>query len=58
MSDSLSTAKPQTRRGSIFFRLLRAAIVFVLGAVTVFALGDVMYSSTLGDLRPWHTARL
>lgn len=58
MSDSVSKAKPQTGRASIFFRLLRAAIVFVLGAVTVFALGDVMYSSTLGDLRPWHTARL
>ena len=58
MNDSKRTEQSSFRPGLIFWRLLRAAIVFVLGAVTVIALGDVMYSSTLGELRPWHTARL
>lgn len=38
--------------------MLRYALVFALGALAVIALGDVLYSSTLGPLRPWHTAHL
>ncbi len=42
-------------------RLLRTAVVVasvVAGALLAVAAGDVLYSSTLPELRPWHTERL
>jgi len=40
------------------FRLLKYALAFALGGLVVLLLGDVLYSSGLRELRPWHTAGL
>jgi alpha-beta hydrolase superfamily lysophospholipase len=39
-------------------RLSLYAFAFVFGALVVIALGDVLYSSGLRELRPWHQERL
>jgi len=42
-------------------RLLRwigFGFAWVLGALFAIAVGDALYSTTLPDLRPWHTDRL
>lgn len=39
-------------------RLLFLGFAFLLGGLLVIAVGDVLYSSGLRDLRPWHTEKL
>jgi alpha-beta hydrolase superfamily lysophospholipase len=47
------------RRPALFaLRLALHAFAFLFGALLVIALGDVLYSSGLRELRPWHEARL
>lgn len=53
-------ARPLVHRTALH-RLARAGVLalYVLaGALLTIAAGDVLYSSTLAPLRPWHTARL
>jgi alpha-beta hydrolase superfamily lysophospholipase len=56
----LTTARHAGARSPIL-RLARAAVLMaslVAGALLAIAAGDVMYSASLPDLRPWHTERL
>jgi alpha-beta hydrolase superfamily lysophospholipase len=54
-----STARPIVNRHMLrAVRLLLYAGAFLLGALLVIALGDVLYSGHLRDLRPWQTEKL
>jgi alpha-beta hydrolase superfamily lysophospholipase len=42
----------------LLFRTAKYALIFILGGLAVFILGDLLYSFNLPDLKPWHTLRL
>jgi alpha-beta hydrolase superfamily lysophospholipase len=50
---------PRVLKGArVALRLGLVALAWVAGALFAIAVGDALYSTTLPELRPWHTARL
>ena len=42
----------------LLYRAVTYALIFVVGGLTVFILGDLVFSLKLPDLKPWHTIKL
>ncbi len=43
---------------TLLFRLVTYALIFIVGGLVVFILGDLIVSMNLPELKPWHTIRL
>ena len=52
--------KPDASRRSLAFvgHALRLVLAVLVGALLTIAIGNVLYATTLPELRPWHTTRL
>ena len=42
----------------LLYRLVTYALIFILGGLAVFILGDLVYSFKNPELKPWHTLQL
>lgn len=59
MSAAARPIRPiRPRRPRRLLRWIGFGFAWVLGALFAIAVGDALYSTTLPDLRPWHTERL